>query len=366
MKNIKRIAVLLIFILTVTSFTACSKKDDSSKTTVADENNTVDADKDDSSEKETDSSNDTEKESQEKDSEELPDFIIEDTDTTITYINPLGNEQTVTKNPEKVVVLMNSILDIWYLSGGEAIARVSGKTNVPEAAMDIEDVGKVNAPSVEKILSLEPDLVILSSGRSQHIEMEDILKDNDIEYAYVDVSTNPYDSFIDVLRLFTKITGRDDIYEAEIKELKDNVNAICDKVKDEEKPDVVILFGSSKYVKAQLPNGLVGNMVEMLGANNIITDAPVKNSSTVDFSLEKILEEDPDVILVVPMGDLEKVKARMKEDLESNEAWGTLTAVKEGNVNYLPPELFHYKPNARYPEAFEYLAKILYPQVSDK
>ncbi|GMQ64820.1 ABC transporter substrate-binding protein [Vallitalea maricola] len=364
MKNMKRVAILLIFILTVTSFSGCSKQQDSSKTTVTPDNNekTTDENKDAEKDSET-TTNSSEKDSANKTSEELPEFIIEDTDTTITYLNPMGNEQTITKNPKKVVVLMNSILDIWYLAGGEAIARVSGTTNVPDAAKDIEQVGKVNAPSVEKILSLEPDLVILSSTRSQHVEMEDMLKSNNIECAYVDVSNNPYDRFIDTLRLFTKITGRDDIYNSEVKALKEDINKICDKAKKEEQPNVFILFGSSKYVKAELSTGLVGNMVEMLGANNIITDSPVENSSKVDFSLEKILEKDPDVILVIPMGDLEKVKTRIKDDLESNEAWATLTAVKEGNVHYLPPELFHYKPNARYPEAFEYLAKIFYSQV---
>ncbi|WP_273320662.1 ABC transporter substrate-binding protein [Vallitalea guaymasensis] len=363
MKNMKRVAILLIFILTVTSFSGCSKQD-SSKTTVTPDSTekTTDENKDTEKDSETTKDN-SEKDSVNKNSEELPEFIIEDTDTTITYLNPMGNKQTITKNPKKVVVLMNSILDIWYLAGGEAIARVSGSTNVPEAAKDIEQVGKVNAPSVEKVLSLEPDLVILSSTRSQHVEMEDILKSNNIECAYVDVSNNPYERFNDALRLFTKITGRDDIYDSEVKTLKENVNKICEKAKKEEQPDVFILFGSTKYVKAELSTGLVGNMIEMLGAKNIITDSPVENSSKVDFSLEKILEKDPDVILVVTMGDLEKVKTRINDDLESNEAWATLTAVKEGNVHYLPSDLFHYKPNARYPEAFEYLAKILYPQV---
>jgi iron complex transport system substrate-binding protein len=61
------------------------------------------------------------------------------------------------------------------------------------------------------------------------------------------------------------------------------------------------------------------------------------------------------------MGDVEKCRARVKEDIESNQAWASLRAVREGNVHYLPKDLYIYKPNERYPEAVENLAKILYP-----
>ncbi|MBG0765459.1 MAG: ABC transporter substrate-binding protein, partial [Tissierellales bacterium] len=48
---------------------------------------------------------------------------------------------------------------------------------------------------------------------------------------------------------------------------------------------------------------------------------------------------------------------------QSNDAWNSLTAVKEGRVYYLPKDLYLYKPNARYPEAFKGLAEIVYPEV---
>ncbi|MCT4543088.1 MAG: ABC transporter substrate-binding protein [Vallitalea sp.] len=343
MKMKKKIAILLTLIMTITVFSGCSKSNETSKTS----GESV--------------------ESPSKDQETtLPENILNETETAVTYKNPLGDEVTITKNPKKVVVLMNSILDIWYLAGGEAIGRVSGSVNVPEAANDIEQVGKVNEPSIEKILALEPDLVILSSTRSQHVEMKDILSSNNIECAYVDISSDPYSKFNETLKLFTMITEREDIYNTEIKKIQEEVTDICDKTKNEEQPKILILFGSSKYVKAELPCGLVGNMVEMLGANNIITGSPVEGSSKVTFSLEKIIQEDPDKIFIIPMGEIEQVKARIKEDLESNEAWATLTAVKENNIHYLPKDLFHYKPNARYPEAFMHLAKILYPQVFEK
>lgn len=302
----------------------------------------------------------------EKDAEEnlYPDYILEETDTTITYLDPRDNKTTITKKPKKVVILLNSILDLWYMSGGEAIGRCTGSTNVPEEAKDLPQLGKFSAVNVEQLLALEPDLVILSAPVSSQMELIDLLKENNIEYAAVDVSTNPYESFKKNLYLFTKVLGNEDIYNNKISEITNSVEELINKANEvENKPSAVILFSSTKSVKCELPTALTGEMVELLGVDNIVSDAQIEGATKVDFSLERLIQRDPDFILVTTMGDVEKCKARVEKDVASNEAWNSLTAVKEGRIYYLPKDLFLYKPNARYAEAFEQLAKILYPEV---
>ncbi|NMB09003.1 MAG: ABC transporter substrate-binding protein [Tissierellia bacterium] len=49
--------------------------------------------------------------------------------------------------------------------------------------------------------------------------------------------------------------------------------------------------------------------------------------------------------------------------MESNPAWSTLSAVKNDRYIILPKDLYMFKPNHRYAEAYEGLAKILYPEV---
>lgn len=77
--------------------------------------------------------------------------------------------------------------------------------------------------------------------------------------------------------------------------------------------------------------------------------------------MEKIIEEDPDYIFVVMMGDSEKALKSLKDGLQKNPAWSDLSAVINDRYILLPKELFHYKPNARWGESYEYIAKILYP-----
>ena len=80
------------------------------------------------------------------------------------------------------------------------------------------------------------------------------------------------------------------------------------------------------------------------------------------MSIEKIIEQDPDYIFVVLQGsDSTKAEGILQSTLLSNPAWETLTAVKEGRYYVMDPNLYNMKPNARWGEAYEGLADILYP-----
>ena len=72
-----------------------------------------------------------------------------------------------------------------------------------------------------------------------------------------------------------------------------------------------------------------------------------------------MLLADPDAILYTPMGDEEAGGAYM-ESLLSDPVWSSLRSVREGSVYQLPKELFQYKPNSRWPEAYAYLTELLY------
>ena len=48
------------------------------------------------------------------------------------------------------------------------------------------------------------------------------------------------------------------------------------------------------------------------------------------------------------------------ESLLSDPVWSTLTAVQEEKGFQLPKDLFQFKPNARWDEAYQYLIDLLY------
>ena len=81
-----------------------------------------------------------------------------------------------------------------------------------------------------------------------------------------------------------------------------------------------------------------------------------------DLSLEGIIAGDPDYIFVVFQGaDASAASAALSASLLSDPAWDSLRAVEEGRCITLDHRLYNLKPNARWGEAYEMLADILYP-----
>ena len=77
--------------------------------------------------------------------------------------------------------------------------------------------------------------------------------------------------------------------------------------------------------------------------------------------MEKIILENPDFIFAISMGlNEDKAMEALEKQICSHPAWKSLSAVKKGHFIILPRELFHYKPNEKWDQAYAYLSKILY------
>jgi iron complex transport system substrate-binding protein len=285
-----------------------------------------------------------------------PEFIKNETESDITIIDPLENEVTLAKNPKRVVSLYASYLDLWYEVGGKAIASVSPSSGtLPEG---VEDLGKMSSVSPEKILALQPDLVIMANNMKSQVALKDILEENKIPYLYIQYDL--YQDYIETLDLMSRLNGTEEQIAGKVKTIEDEINTIIEQTKGKKAPKVLIMFTTSKTVSCEVSTGTTGNMVELLGGENIVKDIPVEDKTRVDFSMESIAVEDPDMIFIKTMGDVDACKELMKKDIESNEAWAAMRAVKEDKIYYLDKDLFLNKPNERFPEAFEILAGYMY------
>ena len=104
---------------------------------------------------------------------------------------------------------------------------------------------------------------------------------------------------------------------------------------------------------------VLGEMLADLGCVNI---ADSDESLLEDLSLEAIIAAEPDYIFVVLQGsDPTDAMETLEQTLLQNPAWSELQAVREGRFYTLEHELYNLKPNARWGEAYEELADILYP-----
>lgn len=337
----KLISLLLIIVLSIALITACTKNNESTTKPV----DTVGGNSEENAE-----------------GEEKSEYGIEIKDDSVTFIDGREEEVTISKNPERVVVLFDSYLEVWIKSGGQVVGRLEAPPEkLVEEAKDAEAVGKQGAINLEKVISLEPDLVILNSNQKHQMELVPVLEDNNIPIIALNYFVK--DDYFKMVRLFTALNERDDLYEEYAVKIREEIEEIIDKAPQDKEYKVLLMMASAKSITTRGSDSYVGEMLKDLHTINI-SDAMATGPDAIDFSMEKILEEDPDFIFVQTTGsDKEKVLERLKKDVENNPAWNSLTAVKEDRYIFLPKELYMYKANHRYVEAYEGLAKTLYPEV---
>ena len=298
--------------------------------------------------------------------EAVAETTVEDTQVAeqtgaVTFTDDLGREVTV-DNPQRVISLIASYADIWYLAGG--IDKLVATTNATWTYFDLplrEDIvnlGSSKELNQEQLLACEPDFVIASCGTDRNVELETFFEDTGINVAYF--SVNSFDDYLRVLKICTDITGCTDNYEEYGTKVAEEVDAALVRV-DDTHPTVLYVRASGKSCKVKNSEGSVlGEMLANMGCVNI---ADSNESLLEQLSMEVILEQDPDYIFVVLQSeDPAEAEEILQTTLLDNPAWSTLTAVKENRYYVMDANLYNMKPDARWGEAYEQLADILYPQ----
>lgn len=276
------------------------------------------------------------------------------------YTDALGREVKIDTMPQRVVSLYGSFAECWMLAGGKVIGATDDA--VKERDLDFDDdvtiVGTVKEPNLEQIIALTPDLVLLSADIAPQVQLDTALTESKIPHIYLQMDN--YQTYLAVLRGFCDLTGREDLYAENGAEVEEEITEAIARAKAQPKhPTALLLRAFSSGVKAKAEDNLAGIILKDLGADNI---ASRHESLLEDLSMETIIAEDPDYIFVTIMGtDDEAAMKSIAESLGANPAWKELSAVKNDRFIVLPKELFHYKPNEKWGDSYEYLVDILYP-----
>lgn len=258
---------------------------------------------------------------------------------------------------ERTAVISGSLAEIWQSAGGElyGISNDAYDGHAIEIPEDVKNYGDVKNPSVEAMISDGVDFVILSGSIANHLKLEDVLESAGITIAYFDVED--FEDYLFTLKIFTDITDKKDLYIEKGENVRGRVEAAIERSQGREHPSVLLLRAFSTGIKAKAEDNMTGRMLADLGCVNI---AESQSSLLEELSMESIILADPDFIFITTMGDYDAAVAYYETEVASNPAWQELSAVKNGKVCVLPKDMFHYKPNARWGEAYEYLEAILY------
>ena len=307
------------------------------------------------------------KEVQEQPAEPVQQEAVVELVGPITFVDDLGNEVTV-EDPQRVVATMGSFGKIWELAGGTLVGvsdDVDTYSGYALSSPNVKRVGDFTSIDLEKVIALEPDFVIMTgsssdgAGSASQVEFKDTLEASGITVAYFTVTT--FQDYMRMLNICTQITGRIDLFRINGSEVKSRIEttlSMVDLVNGGIKPRVLLMTTYSGGTRVQDSKTQTGSMLAFLNTINIADENP---SLLSDFSLEAIIEANPDFIFVVPMGEnSEEAMRSLKELTEAHPAWNQLDAVQNGFFITLEPELFIYKPNEKWDVAYETLFNYLY------
>ena len=262
----------------------------------------------------------------------------------------LGREVTLEKKPERIVVTSASFLEPLHEVGGDVVGRPDSKTKMPEYAKDKASIGKV--------LACEPDLVIINKGMNE--KLVDTLEASGVKTLVVEMKS--YEDVKREVALFAQVTGEKAKGEALISNMDEKIKAVKEKL-PQEKRRVAVIHSTNQGLTVQLSGSISGSIAEMLGWENVAGDmTPLeKDPDSAPYSLETMVEKNPELIFVTSMGKLEEIQTSMDATMAQSPAWQSVEAVRQKKVFYLPQDLFLLSPGIHYPEAVEMMAKLVHP-----
>lgn len=271
-----------------------------------------------------------------------------------------GQSITTMTQPKRIVTLSAPLLNMSYAIGGTSIARPTTSSPIPDSAKALPELGQVSHINMEKLVSLNPDLVLGEKG--QNSKLESLFQSNKIPYLLIN-----YDGINDnipLIKFLGEIYGKQKQADEVIKNYKEDIAKVKTEAAKYPPAKIAILRATGKAVTAETPKSICASMTEFLKMNNVLMSHKNLNmdTKTVPYSLEQISDDDPEIIFIVTMGKVEDINKKMDEQMRNNPAWNNIQAVKNNRVYFLPSDLFLMNPGINTPKAMEQLLDLAYHQ----
>jgi len=259
-----------------------------------------------------------------------------------------GKELKFDKKPETFATLNTGDLNILVALGADVTGRPSTKNKLDKNISKIQEIGNPHQPNFEQIAKVNPD--VLAAGPSFQRQAANIEKQGT---KVVYTNANSIVEIKDTISMFGSILGNED----KAKEINSGIDQRIDeaKAKQGDKKRTLLVYGAPGTFLAALPNSLSGDILEHAGGENIASDFKQEESypQYAQLSVEKVIERNPEVVMLITHGDPNGVKEAFEKEMKQNAAWKNLDAVKNDNVIILPADLFGSNPGVKIADAIE-------------
>ncbi|MCP2637898.1 iron-siderophore ABC transporter substrate-binding protein [Microbacterium sp. HD4P20] len=252
----------------------------------------------------------------------------------LTIEHAMG-ETTIPERPIRVVALDPSYVDATLLLGAELVGYAEYRQDpenpfapylgdVSDATADAVNVGTIAEPDLEKILELEPDLIISAKVRQEALYPQ-LSK---IAPTVFSVSTGP--TWKENVVLLGTALGLEDEAVAAVTEYEDRAAAVGEEIlaQDPETTYSLVRFAGEDTARLYSSDSFIGEIMADMGLPRPADAPDTTESIFVPLSAENILQADASIILVSswePDGAEGDASRAQRDQFESNPLWERLT-----------------------------------------
>jgi iron complex transport system substrate-binding protein len=265
----------------------------------------------------------------------------------VTVIDALGREVKVGLPVEAIVSIAPSNTEILFALGlGAKVVGVTEACDYPPDAKSKPKVGQVEM-NIEKIAEMSPDLVVAVA--SMQLPVIETLSNLGIPVLALDPKN--LSDVLDSITLVGTATGAEEASRLFVTGLagriQDTQRKAVEAIAEEGRPRVFVEIWDDPLMTAG-PGTFIDELIRIAGGENIAGDAGME---WPEFSVEVVVERDPDVIITV---------WTEPEDVLARPAWNRISACKKGRIRKVNPDILT-RPGPRLVEGLAELLEIMHP-----
>lgn len=271
------------------------------------------------------------------------------------FHDSMGRNVILSSVPMRIISLAPSITEIIYFLGlGERLVGVTRFSYFPKEAQKKPKVGAYTDINVEKVITLNPDLVIATADGNKRGDVE-MLEEARIP-VYV-VNPRKVNQVLDTIERLGELCGVADRAKRLVSCLRKRVTSAIKAVRNKGKP-LVLLVINVKPLMSVNGSTIHHDIIQLAGGRNMTGDQPITYPK---LSMEEVISKGPDVIIISSMERRAEFEKARKEWFK----WTTLPAVRNGSVYLIDSDLID-RAAPRIVSGLEEMARLIHPEIEWK
>ncbi|MFK5984207.1 MAG: cobalamin-binding protein [Pseudomonadota bacterium] len=238
------------------------------------------------------------------------------------------NQQSVvlTHKAQRIISLSPSITEMLFAAGaGKQVIGVVSYSNFPPQAKKITSVGSYNSLDIEKIISLNPDLIIAwKSGNP----IKQVNKLKALGYPVFISEALNFEDISNNIKNFGILSGNEPVSQLQSQQFITAINDLQKKYKDKQQISVFVQIWN-KPVMTVGAKHIISRVIQLCGGINIFNNSKL----TITPDVESVIQAKPQLILSTGMANL------AKQWLKRWENWTMIPAVRNNHLYSTNPDL---------------------------